>query len=96
MKRVDIERYHFLEIEPGDYSMDFFLKESIGENGKDAERVRLSGFLKWDGCINWSTGSTENSVMYHFCDIEDAELLHQAFQKIWDLGPENIKHWLDG
>lgn len=72
--------------------MDFSLKESIIENGKEAERVRFSGHLKWDGCMNWST---ENSLMYHFCDIEDAELLHQAFQKIWDLGPENIKNWLD-
>lgn len=93
MVTFDLRNNHFLEIDPGDYSMDFSLKENITENGKDTSRTRVKGFLKWDGCMNWSTN---DCVMYHFCEEDDADLLNECFKKVWELGPDYITHWLYG
>ncbi len=43
------------------------------------EELRLSGYVKWDGCSNWDY-HTEND-MAHFCDVEG---LHQFCSlQIW-------------
>lgn len=85
------ERY-FLEVNPGDYSMDFSLKENIIANGLKDQDVLIVGHLKWDGCINWST---RQQVMYHFCSEDDLTILNIAFKKVWELGKKHIKNWLD-
>jgi hypothetical protein len=92
MIEIELRKYHFLEITPGDYSLEFELKEEVFENGQKTSRTRLKGFLKWDGCMNWST---ETPVMYHFCENDDAKLLNEAFEKLWEIGPEYISHWLE-
>jgi len=55
----------------------------------DEEDELVSGFLKWDGCMNWKTGD----IMYHFCDPEDADRLATFFKKLYELGSEHISHW---
>jgi len=89
---VNIRKYHFLEIIPGEYSMDFSIKENRRENGKDVSITRVKGHLKWDGCMNWSTNDT---LMYHFCEEDDANLLNECFKKIWEMGPVYIEQWMD-
>jgi hypothetical protein len=91
MIKIDLKNYHYLEIIPGDYKLDFELKESIIENGNDSYRVRIKGFLKWDGCMNWRHS---DDYMYHFCDEDDANLINECFLKLWEIGPEYIVHWL--
>lgn len=88
---VELRDYHFLRVTPGEHNLDFELVERIISNGKDDERVRITGFLKWDGCMNWKTSS---NVMYHFCEEDDANLLNETFKKLWELGPKYISHWL--
>jgi hypothetical protein len=90
MITIELRKYHFLEITPGDYSMDFELKESVKENGKETSRVRVKGFLKWDGCMNFTTEG-----YYHFCEDDDANLLNETFHKLWEIGPEHILNWSD-
>jgi hypothetical protein len=38
----------------------------------DGPAVGWHGFVKWDGCSNWSPGDEDENVMAHFCD-EGAE-----------------------
>lgn len=95
MEKIKLDQHHFLEVIPGEYSMDFELKEMIIQNGKDVDDVKIHGYLKWDGCMNWGVGGKEDHTMYHFCGIDNAEFLHTVFAKIWDLGPDYIEHWLD-
>jgi hypothetical protein len=89
---IQLRNNHLLRITPGDYGMEFELVEKVGINGKDDERVRIKGFLKWDGCMNWSTS---DHLMYHFCEEDDADLVNEAFKKLWEIGPEHIEHWMD-
>lgn len=37
------------------------------------DEVEVTGFVKWDGCVNWSTS---DNCMYHFCGKE--HLVHFA------------------
>lgn len=88
---VELRNDHFLKITPGEYYIDFELIQRIISNGKDDEMIRITGNLKWDGCINWML---PNNVMYHFCEEDDANLLNETFKKVWELGPKYISHWL--
>lgn len=46
----------------------------------------ISGYLKWDGCVNWMT--SERSYA-HFCERGDAAALAEAFDKVRDWAIEN-------
>lgn len=81
--KIDLRNYYYLEVIPSDYNLDFELKESIIDNGKDSFNVLIKGFLKWDGCMNWETSG---GLMYHFCKEDDALLLNECFMKLWEIG----------
>lgn len=87
---IELRKHHFLRIVPDEYSMDFELVERIISNGKDDEQVLIEGFLKWDGCMNWKT-----TRYYHFCEDDDADLVRETFEKLWEIGPEHISYWLE-
>jgi hypothetical protein len=92
MVEIELRKFHYIEIEPGEYTLNFLLKERVKENGFDSTRIRVRGFLKWDGCMNWST---LDGFMYHFCDEDDADLLNECFRAVWAAGPEHIEKWMD-
>lgn len=92
MTDVEVEQYYFIRILPGEYGMDFEICEKIINNNKETNDIKIKGFLKWDGCMNWDI---KNGVMYHFCNPEDADLLNKCFKKVWELGPKYIDKWLD-
>jgi len=87
-EKVYVEEFIFIKIKPGEHSMDFEICEHPNGN-TDEEDELVSGFLKWDGCMNWKTGD----IMYHFCDPEDADRLATFFKKLYELGSEHISHW---
>lgn len=83
-------QHKFIEITPGEYSMDFTFNEEITNNGKPDVSVFVKGYLKWDGCINWETIGCN-----HFCDETHLKELSDMFIKTWELGKTHIKNWMD-
>lgn len=84
-KDIELRNGYFLRIVPEEYCMNFSLI-----NKSDGEDILITGFLSFDGCMNWDTGE----VMYHFCGKDDAIILNEAFLKLWELGAEHIPHWI--
>lgn len=84
----DKMQHKYLLIKPGSHYMDFLIMEKDANGGPADELIH--GFLKWDGYMNWSTDKT---CMYHYCDIEDAEVLYKCFQKLYELGEKYIEAW---
>lgn len=60
-----------------------FTMERNWNNGEWA--VEVEGFLKFDGCLNWSTTT---GIAAHLCGPEDFERMARAFYAIWEMGPE--------
>ena len=79
-------QFMYLLIKPGRLSMDF----KIMEHRKPSDIALVRGYLKWDGCMNWRTDET---MIYHYCGIEDAEILHECFKKLYELGEKHIERW---
>ena len=50
-------------INPSSFEFQLFDASNVDGEIKDA-RIELSGFVKWDGCINWET---DRSCMLHGC-----------------------------
>jgi hypothetical protein len=49
--------------------------------------VDVIAHVKWDGCINWSTGE---ACMYHFCGPDDVLQLGRAFLRAWLYTRDNL------
>lgn len=47
--------------------------------------VTCEGFVKWDGCINWSTSG---EAMGHFCGPSCLDDFNLRFLTVWELGKE--------
>jgi len=90
MEKIDISDFRFLEIEPGEYSLDFKVMESRIINGKPDALELIYGYLKWDGCMNWSTNK---NIMMHFCEAEEADEISTALKRVYDVGEEFIERW---
>lgn len=68
----------------------------LHENGLSVEfefrcdqdgEVEISGFHKWDGCVNWNTNP---DCMYHFCGADDAERLTAMFRTVAAIASREI------
>ena len=51
--------------------------------------VVASGTLRWDGCVNWSTGDVHNA---HFCEPSHLRRWAGAFELIWTLAKDVLEY----
>lgn len=79
-----------------DLGNSYLANATVHENGlsvsfdiyKDAlpePRLVADGFVKWDGCSNWSTTANH---MIHFCDLDDIDRFALALKKCYDVASE--------
>lgn len=54
---------------------------------KEAENDEISGWLKWDGCINWQTNS---DCMAHGCGPGMIEALRDVFAVVYRIGKRHF------
>jgi hypothetical protein len=59
---------HTVELHENKLSCSFEVLEEDTHSG--APEVISSGFVKWDGCVNWHAGCR---VMVHFCQPSDLQ-----------------------
>lgn len=65
-------------------SVEFEIFDSEASFGATEADVIVSGFLKWDHCMNWQTNP---ECMAHFCTLADAERLTRAFAALYEAAP---------
>ena len=65
------------------YGMNY--KEEIDEGDFD-----IGGYVKWDGCSNWSTNP---DCMFHGCSREDISVIGDILSKCWDLTAKYCRVW---
>src|SRR6476469_10000179 len=85
----------------GGENSDMPIRARLHENGLSIEfeildphddELEISGFLKWDHCMNWNTN---DNCMYHFCSMEDAHRLTKAFALVYAAGPKMMgEKWM--
>ncbi len=63
----------------------------FAESLEDAH-VYLDGFVKWDGCSNW-TFAGELCPPLHFCDKQEAVNIGELLARLYDWAAELIPNW---
>ena len=64
--------------------------ESIG-----AADVFAHGFVKWDGCSNWTINEAGWGVMLHACDKEGLTRIGLILGECWDMTRELCEKWIN-
>lgn len=75
-------------VENGVYSVNFSMwlgcdaVELARRRARDADEATpdITGFLKWDGCINWQT---DPECMAHGCGPSSADVIGSAFREVY-------------
>ena len=57
----------------------------------DAE-LFMRGFVKWDGCSNWSFDSTQK-CMYHACGRPGLTRIGEVMARCWDWTARTLPTW---
>lgn len=60
----------------------------------DDDVPTLEGFVKWDGCSNWRTG-TDGDYNIHCCGVEGIRHLGEAMARCHAWAAEVITKWDD-
>jgi len=70
------------------------LYNGMEEMGIQEENMYLYGFIKWDGCCQWTFNQTENCTFVHH-ETRNTALAFWALvvNTIYDLGKELIPTW---
>ena len=58
----------------------------------DESEVYLSGFVKWDGCSNWSFDELARCQL-HACDRDSLLAIGRVMAACWDWTHELCHHW---
>jgi hypothetical protein len=59
----------------------------------DKAELDLSGFIKSDGCSNWTFH--ENDTMVHFCGAKDAMALFRLIEHLYETARRTIPRAID-
>jgi hypothetical protein len=89
----DIDDHYVLEIKPLDLSISFDIydKDEYSPESDIPDYV-ITGFLKWDGCLNFHTGE----IAAHLCDKGEVDRLANAFKKLYEVAPQYLDGWIGG
>lgn len=52
----------------------------------------VTGYIKWDGCSDWTFNQEEN-FCFHFCGQEEIKSLALAMEECWLWAGELIEKW---
>lgn len=93
-----VMRFFVLEVIRPDWDNGALYYESNTED-KDCETTdpdkagaMLNGSVKWDGCSDMDIGFGI-SYRNHFCGLEDAKIIGQMIDKVYELAELNISGW---
>ncbi len=62
----------------------------------DTSGPSMTGFIKWDGCLEFDTSNNEASGRPHVCGRDGMAHLTTAMQRIYDVAKEHLPAWYGG
>lgn len=65
-------------------SVEFSIYDDVDDEGEPS----WTGWVKWDGCINWQT---DPGCMAHFCGPHAVDDFAAAFRTVWDTARPHFK-----
>lgn len=61
----------------------------------DEAEAFISGYIKWDGCMNFRFCQQSDNLLLHVCGQEETDKISPLFARLYKLAAEHLPTWLD-